>query len=128
MKIHLRLIEFGKDSFAHLLSLIDRTFGEQDNHLTKLGVGALRDEERHLQIGAQPTFHLLDLDLDTTRTDHIILSPQNAETAFGEFGDIVGDEALGTDQWGIDYQTIVFIETDLHRRERSVPFGDVGAI
>ena len=75
MQINFWLKVFGKDFLAHLPSHINRVFSEQNHHLTKLGIRSLRDKERCMEMGVQLALNGLYLNLDTTRTDHIILTP-----------------------------------------------------
>ena len=75
MEIGTGMMVFGKDALADCPCLIDSAFGEQDHDLTKLGIRSLGDEERCLQMGMQLALHLLDLNLDASRTDDIVLTP-----------------------------------------------------
>ena len=83
MKIGLRLIIFWKHLGTHPTTLINSTFGEQHHSLAEFGIRTFRDEERGLQMGAQLALHRLYLNLDATRTDHIILTSQYAKPITG---------------------------------------------
>ena len=111
MEIDTGMMVFGKDALADSTGLIDSAFSEQHHSLTEFGIRTFRDKERCLQMGAQLALHHLYLDLDATRTNHIVFTPQNAESPSRQLGDVVGDKALRTDQRGIDDETTFFIET-----------------
>ena len=84
MKIGLRLIIFWKHLGTHPTTLINSTFGKQHHCLAKLGIRTFRDEERGLKVGAQLALYLLYLDLDATRADHVVLTPQNPKLHIGD--------------------------------------------
>ena len=46
LEIDTGMMVFGEDALADGTGLIDSTFGEQDNDLTKLSIRSLGDEER----------------------------------------------------------------------------------
>jgi hypothetical protein len=73
------------------------------------------------------TLHFLNLNLDASGADDIVFSSEDAKALRGYLGDVVGDEALGADLGGIDDETAVFGEADLHRGEGYVPIRGFGA-
>lgn len=83
MEIDTGMMIFGKDALADSTGLIDSAFGEQHHCLAEFGIRTFRDEERGLQMGAQLALHRLYLNLDATRTDHIILTSQYAKPITG---------------------------------------------
>ena len=83
MEIDTGMMVFRKDALADSTGLIDSAFGEQDYCLTEFGIRTFRDKEWCLQMGAQLALHRLYLDLDATRTNHIVFTPQNAKPITG---------------------------------------------
>ena len=83
MEIDTGMVVFGENMLTDGARLIDSTFGEQDHCLAEFGIWTFRDEERDLQMGAQLALHRLYLDLDATRTDHIVLTSQYAKPITG---------------------------------------------
>ena len=73
----------GEDALTYLARLIDTPHRQQHDDLTKLRIATLTDEKRLMQMRLQLTFHLLCLNLDTTRTNHIVLAPEDSETTIG---------------------------------------------
>ena len=107
MQIDAWLMVFRQHTLTDLTGLVRITFCQEHDHLTEFLILTFTDQERCLQMGLELTFHLLGLDLDASRTDHIVLPSQDAENTLFYLSDVVGDEALGTDLRGIDYQTTI---------------------
>ena len=74
---------------------------------------------------AQQALHLLRLDLNATRADHIILPSEDTEAPplfrLYQFDDIIGYETFRAHLRSIDNQTVVCRHTDTHRWERRIP-------
>ena len=69
------LMELGQHTLAHKAGLSSIALSQQHAHLAKLGIGTAGDEERRLQMGPQLALHLLNLNLNATRANNIILAP-----------------------------------------------------
>jgi hypothetical protein len=67
------------------------------------------------------TLHFLNLNLDASGADDIVLSSEDTEALGGNLGDVVGDEAFWTDLGSIDDKTAFVGEADLNRGKRRVP-------
>ena len=125
--VFLGLVELGEDALADSAGLRGRTLGDEHHDLTKLLIRTLTNYKRYAHVGTQLAFEFLRLYLQSTGTDHIILSPEDAEghtptlSEGRQFGDIVGDESFGTDLGGIDDQTTLVGEGQMDRGEGRVP-------
>jgi hypothetical protein len=122
VEVGTRLIVLGKDLLTNLTGLIRRTFREEDNHLAEFLIRALRNNKRYAHVRTELTLEFLSLDFQTTRADDIVFATKNTETMVGgKRGNIVGDEAVRTNLWGLDDQAIFGRKTDADRRKWSVP-------
>ena len=125
--VFLGLVELGEDALADGAGLRGRTLGDEHHDLTKLLIWALTYNKRYAHVGTQLAFEFLRLYLQSTGTDHIILSPEDAEghtptlPEGRQFGDVVGDKGFGTDLRGIDDQTTFVGEGQMDRGEGCVP-------
>ena len=111
MEVNARLMEFGKNALADLTGLIGGAFGEEDDSLAEFLIRTLRNNIRYAHVGAQLRLKLFGLNLQTTRTDDVILAAEDSETLRREFCDIIGDERLRTDLRGMDDETALIRKT-----------------
>ena len=125
--VFLGLVELGEDTLADGAGFRGRTLSDEHHDLTKLLIWTLTNYKRYAHVGTQLAFEFLRLYLQSTGTDHIILSPEDAEDHAPtlpegrQFGDVVGDEGFGTDLGGIDDQTTFVGEGQMDRGEGCVP-------
>ena len=77
--VFLGLVELGEDALADGAGLRGRTLGDEHHDLTKLLIRTLTNYKRYAHVGTQLAFEFLGLYLQSTGTDHIILSPEDAE-------------------------------------------------
>ena len=122
VEVGTRLIVLGKNLLTNLTGLIRRTFREEDNHLAEFLIRTLCNNIRYAHVGTKLTLEFLSLDFQTARADDIVFATKNTETMVGgKRGNIVGDEAVWTNLWGLDDQAIFGRKTDADRRKWSVP-------
>ena len=125
--VFLGLVELGEDALADGAGFRGRTLGDEYHNLTKLLIRTLTYNKRYAHVRTQLAFEFLRLYLQSAGTDHIILSPEDAEghtptlPEGSKFGDVVGDEGFSTNLGGIDDQTTLVGEGQMDRGEGGVP-------
>ena len=125
--VFLGLVELGEDALADSAGLRRRTLSDEYHSLTKLLIWTLTNYKRYAHVRTQLAFEFLRLYLQSTGTDHIILSTEDAEghtptlPEGRQFGDVVGDEGFGADLGGIDDQAAFVGEGQMDRGEGRVP-------
>ena len=129
VEVFLGLVELGEDALADGAGFRGRTLSDEYHSLTKLFIWTLTYNKRYAHVRTQLAFEFLRLYLQSTGTDHIILSSEDAEghtptlPEGRQFGDVVGDKGFGTDLGCIDNQTAFVGEGQMDRGEGGVPFG-----
>ena len=132
VEVFLGLVELGEDALADGAGFRGRTLSDEYHSLTKLFIWTLTYNKRYAHVRTQLAFEFLGLYLQSTGTDHIILSPEDAEghtptlPEGRQFGDVVGDKGFGTDLRGIDDQTTFVGEGQMDRGEGRVPLRGLG--
>ena len=66
------LMKLGQDTRADLAGLVDRPFGEEDDNLAELLIGALCNQIRYAKMGTEPALEFLGLNLETTGADGVV--------------------------------------------------------
>jgi len=117
MEIGTGLVVLGKDTLTDLPSLIDGAFREQDDNLPELHIRALAYQIRYTQVGAQLSLQFLGLDLQTARTDNVVLATKDAEALWRQFGDVIGNQSFRTHLRRINHQTVILRQTNPHGGE-----------
>jgi len=79
VEVSLGLVVLGEDALADGTGFCGRTLGDEHHDLTKLLIRTLTNYKRYAHVRAQLAFEFLRLYLQSTGTDHIILSPEDAE-------------------------------------------------
>ena len=80
VKVRTRLIVFGQDMLTDLTGLSCRTFGKENDDLTKFLIGTFCNDKRSTKVGTQLAFEFFSLNFQTTRTDDIVFATKNAKT------------------------------------------------
>jgi hypothetical protein len=72
-------MEFGEDALTDGAGFVRGTFCQENHDLTKLLIGSLTYNKRYAQIRLQLALHFLCLDLDSSRTNHVVFAPEDTE-------------------------------------------------
>ena len=111
--------------------------GEQDDRFSELFVRAACDGESACEVGSQPVFHFLDLNLDAAGINHIVFPSEYAEAggccivlpAVGpKLGSVVGYQSAGAYCRSIDDKASVAVESCFHSVERPVPVAGIRTV